>query len=113
MNHWRSQHFLTEGKALGIPAEALANADATAKALGHVSPQLPPLFTLRHLAHEAEVPYNFLRAVVSRSTQIEPYRIFKLKKKIGRARADTLQVYLRAPPVTGPCTTVDTQPHPL
>lgn len=81
MNHWRSQHFLAEGKALGIPAEALTNADATAKALEHISPQLPRLFTLRHLAHEAEVPYNFLRAVVSRSSQVEPYRIFKLKKK--------------------------------
>jgi len=87
MNHWHSQRFLSEGQERGIPGEVLQNAIDTAKALKSVSPALPPLFTLGHLAHEADVPHSYLRAIVSRSPLIVPYRVFKLKKRsVGHGR---------------------------
>ena len=86
MNRWSSQHFLLEGRNKNVPADVLARACATAKVLEAKSPQLPPLFTLRHIAHETDVPYSFLRSVIERNDGMEPYRIFKLKKQgVGHA----------------------------
>lgn len=38
-----------------------------------------PVFSLGHLAHMAEVPYQFLRSSVSR--RIDPYRLFRIRKR--------------------------------
>lgn len=81
MNHWRSQHFMQLGQANGISDAALKNASSIANAFLAKSPQLPPLFTLRHIAHETTVPYSFLHKVVGRENCEEHYRIFKLKKQ--------------------------------
>lgn len=96
MNHWRSQHYLQEGRRLGVPPEVLGNAAATAKALRAVNSRLPPVLTLRHLAQLTDVPYGFLRAVASRSRTVEPYRVFKLKKK-GVGHATTRFRYICVP----------------
>jgi RNA-directed DNA polymerase len=70
----------------GIPTGILDAACGTADALHAVSPNLPPLFTLKHLAVESQVPYEFLRDVVMRSVYIESYRVFKLRKSaVGHA----------------------------
>lgn len=86
MNRWSSQHFLLEGRKKNVPEDVMESACAAAKILQAKSPQLPPLFTLRHIAHETDVPYNFLRNVIERNGEVESYRVFKLKKQgIGHA----------------------------
>ncbi len=86
MNHWRSQHFFQEGQNKGIPDSVLENGCVTAKQLFVRSPQLSPLFTLRHIAHETGVQYSFLHDVVKRKNVDEHYRVFKLKKQnVGHA----------------------------
>lgn len=81
MNRWSSQHFLQEGRQNDVPEDVMESACDTAYALHLKSPQLPPLFTLRHIAHETDVPYSFLRSVIERDDNVEPYRVFKLKKQ--------------------------------
>ena len=86
MNRWRSQPYVLEGQRRGIAAGILDAARATADSLLDVSPNLPPLFTLKHLAVETDVSYKFLREVVSRKNHAEHYRVFKLKKaSVGHA----------------------------
>jgi len=86
MNRWRSQPYRNEGVRRGIPTGILDAACDTADALHAVGPNLPLLLTLKHLAVESQVPYEFLRDVVMRSADIEPYRVFKLRKStVGHA----------------------------
>ena len=80
MKRWRSQLYLREGNRRGISPDILSAARATADALASISPNLPPLFTLKHLAVEVGVPYSFLRSVVTRAQHEDHYRVFKLKK---------------------------------
>ncbi|MBD9675684.1 RNA-directed DNA polymerase [Pseudomonas sp. PDM18] len=86
MTRWSSQLYIKEGRSKDVPRDILRDAARTAELL--ISPDLPPVFTLRHIAHLTGVPYNFLREVVSRSS--DPYRVFKLKKNspnlVGRYR---------------------------
>lgn len=91
MNRWRPQHFFSQGRKQGVDPAVLANSAAVAAALHKASPQLPPLFSLRHLAHECNAEYGFLRAVISRSSQIEPYKFFQLKKKNVGHESDRLR----------------------
>lgn len=86
MNRWRSQPYIQEGTRRGIATDVLDAAIATAESLAAVSPGLPPLFTLKHLAVETQVPYDFLRNVVKRASSREVYRVFKLRKaSVGHA----------------------------
>jgi RNA-directed DNA polymerase len=77
MSTWDSQLFAYDAPD-GVSKEVVDAATQVAAALTHST--IPPLFTLRHLAHNAGVPYQFLRAVVSRSRSEHPYRVFRLKK---------------------------------
>lgn len=86
MNRWRPQRFLQDGLAAGVDPSVLANANAVAAALHRVSPRLPVVLSLGHLAHLADVNYTFLRQVVSRDPGADTYRFFQLKKKnVGHA----------------------------
>ncbi|WP_095159407.1 reverse transcriptase family protein [Pseudomonas sp. Irchel 3E13] len=82
MNRWSPQRYKSEGLNQGVDQNTLSNALSTAELLRANSPKLPPIFTLRHLAHEAGVPYALLRAVVARSERAEAYKVFKLKKAV-------------------------------
>ena len=44
----------------------------------------PPVLTLGHLAHLTDVPYEFLRKVVSRNG-FDPYRLFRIRKRTSTA----------------------------
>ena len=83
MNHWNSQRYLKEGRKAGKDAQILGRAVKTAANTHAVSPKSPPIFTLRHLSHLVDVPYDFLRAVASRGglEQETYYRVFSLKKR--------------------------------
>lgn len=94
MTRWSSQRFQREGRSKNVPEDVLRNAAKTAKSLHSTSPDLPPIFTLRHIAHLTGTPYSFLREIVSR--KIDPYRVFKLKKNIPSMGKDRYR-YICAP----------------
>jgi RNA-directed DNA polymerase len=77
MSTWDSQLF--EYEAPSTASKIVIDAAMRTAAL-LANPSLPPLFTLRHLAHSAEVPYRFLRNVASRTHGTYPYQVFRLKK---------------------------------
>lgn len=80
MTAWRPQLYEKRGLDAGVDRSVLDHALATAERLRYVSPQLPPVFTLAHLAHLADVQYGFLRRLVARPPN-EPYRIFRIRKR--------------------------------
>lgn len=93
MNHWNSQRYQKEGRSADIPQDILRRAVKTAAFTLKAAPKAPPIFTLGHLAQLVDVPYEFLRSVVSRGGEEELtfYRVFSLKKrdvghKINRTR---------------------------
>lgn len=55
-----------------------------------INHSLPPIFTLRHLAHLSQVPYLRLRDYVSRD--VEPYRIFRIRKRKRKGHATSFRV---------------------
>lgn len=88
MNHWHSQRFLSEAKKASSVSSAVKNAATTGQAILKVNDRTAVLFTLRHLAHEADVPYDLLRRVVARAEDDGEtfYRVFTRKKKdVGHA----------------------------
>lgn len=80
MTRWRSQSYRKGGLRRGVSPAILDAACQTADALHAVGSRLPPLFTLKHLAVESQVPFGFLRDVVKRSSDIVPYQVFRLRK---------------------------------
>jgi len=80
MTAWHPQLYQRLGRDAGVDATILANALATADQLRAVSPGLPPVFTLAHLAQQAGVEYDFLRRIVERSPY-ETYRVFRIRKR--------------------------------
>lgn len=79
MHRWNPQQFRKDAKKQEVPPKVIENAISCAKITRSVNPRLPPLFSLRHLAHYTEVDYSLLRKAVARSGE-EPYTTFKLKK---------------------------------
>ncbi len=76
---WRSQLFRAEGQARNIDGDVLDHAVKTADQLRRVSPALPPIFSLNHLAHLSGAPYGVLREAVERTN--DPYRLFCIRKR--------------------------------
>lgn len=80
MTRWRPQLFAREAAKRSVPANVVANALAVAKITAKTNTKLPPVFTLRHLAHLADVDYGLLRVIVSRHNP-NPYRLFQIRKR--------------------------------
>lgn len=80
MSRWRPQLYKKQGKEASAPDAVIANAIAVAEVTLNANANVPPVFTLRHLAHLADVDYGFLRTVVSRTNR-NPYRLFRIRKR--------------------------------
>ena len=80
MATWRPQTFTKEATQADVDPQIVSSARKIGEAIVAVHPDLPPIFTLRHLAHLSDVDYGFLRAVVARRG-IDPYRVFKVRKR--------------------------------
>jgi RNA-directed DNA polymerase len=89
MSSWAPHSLRASGNAKGFDSAYIENLIAEGQRLKERG--LPPLFTLGHLAVICDVPYAFLRAVVSRA--IDPYRVFRLRKKAGGFRRITVPSY--------------------
>ncbi|WDL55841.1 reverse transcriptase family protein [Xanthomonas campestris] len=79
MSDWRPQHYRKNAPA-DSPASTVDAAIEVASITSRANSRLPPIFSLRHLAHYTSINYNILRAVVSRSGP-EPYRSFHIRKR--------------------------------
>ncbi len=58
----------------------VAHALGAAEIIRSVNAEATPVFTLRHLAHEADANYGLLRLIVRRSIK-DPYRVFRVRKR--------------------------------
>lgn len=82
MKHpWDSQHFMRGARAAGRDEKSISAAISISKAIKQVSPDLPVIFSLSHLAHLVDVSPKKLRPIVDRMS--DPYRHFRLRKKSG------------------------------
>jgi RNA-directed DNA polymerase len=80
MSRWRPQLYKNEGIEKRISKEVLANALAVAEVTANANQNIPPVFTLKHLAYLSNVNYGLLRVIASRRT-LNPYRIFRIRKR--------------------------------
>ena len=77
---WRSQTFRQQARTRGHAAGTVDAVVASARYLQRQTPQAPPIFSLRHLAHLTNTDYVQLRRVTSRDHD-EPYRSFRILKR--------------------------------
>ncbi len=80
MTTWRPQPYRRLGESKGIDPRVLESAIAAGQAVIDVDAALPPIFTLRHLAHLTGAEYGLLRAIVARAIE-NPYRVFRIRKR--------------------------------
>ncbi|MGM9489786.1 reverse transcriptase family protein [Ideonella sp. YS5] len=91
MASWRPQPYRAAGKLLGVPSEVLDAAVDAGLAVQRVNSSLPPIFTLRHLAHLTDADYGLLRSIVRRAEE-DPYRVFLIRKRPARDGARRFRV---------------------
>lgn len=80
MENWLSQRYRMDATQQGFDPEVVEHAVATAEIIRSINPNVPLLFSLKHLALRAGVPYEFLRAVVERQER-HFYRTFRIRKR--------------------------------
>lgn len=79
MTSWCPQEYKKTGQQNGVDDKVISNAIQIGDAITSYNQNLPPIFTLRHLSHLADVHYTYLRKIVSRS-EIDSYRCFRIPK---------------------------------
>lgn len=79
MKVWSPQPYVSEGQKIGVSSNVLSNAVAVASQMKF--PNLPVIYTLKHLSLLTNVHYAALRSIVERPPQRKIYKVFKLKKK--------------------------------
>ncbi|SFR74946.1 RNA-directed DNA polymerase [Mitsuaria sp. PDC51] len=80
MDDWKPQPYIRQAQQLGVAQSILDAAVAASEAVVAAHPSLPPILTLRHLAHLTDTSYLKLRDWVSREIE-DPYRVFRIKKR--------------------------------
>jgi RNA-directed DNA polymerase len=91
MMAWRPQRYKQLGQRRGVDADILQHALEIGKHITHVDSELPPVFTLRHLAYLSNASYGFLRAIVSRDIN-DAYRTFPIRKTIAEPRRQSFRI---------------------
>lgn len=79
MKDWKPQHYRRTAGASAVPVSVLDAATATGEKIIAVHPSLPPILTLKHLAHLTRVSYPIIRDYVTR--QVENYKTFRVRKR--------------------------------
>ena len=80
MSRWRPQHYRRKALDHGFDPTLVDNAVRTGALTIACHADRPPVFSLRHLAHMANVRYYWLRTIVSR--QFDPYRLIRIHKRV-------------------------------
>lgn len=92
MDPWSPQLFRREAAKQGIDPIVVAHALAVAESLRKKNPNLPAVFSLRHLAHLSGADYGLLRAVIGRKAAPNDYRIFRIHKRSSSAKDQRYRV---------------------
>lgn len=79
LHPWDPQTFTSGARSKGRGESTIYACIAAANSIKRIHPDLPVVFTLNHLAHLADVNADFLQEVVHR--KIDPYRVFRVKKR--------------------------------
>lgn len=80
MTSWNPQHYFENGEQRQVSKQVLEAALKTASVIRSRNKNVPIIFTLGHLAALTGVPYDFLRAVITRDN-FDPYKVFALRKR--------------------------------
>lgn len=91
MHKWCPQQFRKNGNNKGIDPSIVENAIQHARLVTEINPKLPPIFSLKHLAHLTGVDYALLRSSVERKSP-EPYKVFRLNKKRINTRRNSYRI---------------------
>src|SRR5271166_103150 len=87
---WRPRQYESEGLRRGIDHRVLEHALAIGQQIAAANPRVPPIFSLRHLAHLADANYGLLRKIVSR--HLEPYKLFAIRKRSSRSNKKPFRI---------------------
>jgi RNA-directed DNA polymerase len=90
MSKWRPQTYRTQAAKAGVAPSIIDAAVEAGKIVIGQSPEVPPIFSLKHLAHVSGAPYPFLREIVARER--DPYHIFTVRKRSVNAGFRTICV---------------------
>ncbi|TNF78765.1 RNA-directed DNA polymerase [Pseudomonas sp. ICMP22404] len=96
MKDWTPQHYRRAKGAETVAAQVMEAAIAASQKTVAVHPSLPPILTLKHLAHLTQVPYKHLRDYVTRET--ESYKIFRVRKRARPGQPTAFRVICVPPP---------------
>ena len=80
MNRWRPQLYRRQALNQDVDPTVVDNAVRTGALTINEHADRPPVFSLRHLAHMAQVRYQRLRTIVSRRN--DPYRLIRIHKRV-------------------------------
>ena len=80
MSSWRPQPYRHQALETGADPRTVEHATRTGALTVAKHGGRPPVLSLRHVAHVAEVPYTFLRDVVERGN--DPYRLYRIRKRV-------------------------------
>lgn len=91
MKNWKPQPYRQVARELDVSTAVLDAAIAVSNLVVNVDKSLPPILTLRHLAHLTKVGYKDLRGFVSRRDyesyrNADPYKVFRIRKRRRRGR---------------------------
>jgi len=82
MQHpWSPQDFATQARKLGRSEKTIAAAIAAGNTIKARASNLPVVMSLSHLAHLAGIAPGLARVYAARNWDIDPYRVFRLKKR--------------------------------
>ena len=81
MSSWRPQRYRREALQSGADPAIVDRATRTGAYTTAQHQNRPPVLSLRHLAHLADVSYKLLRDVVSRRAS-DPYRLFRIHNRV-------------------------------
>ncbi|AQY65571.1 reverse transcriptase family protein [Pseudomonas veronii] len=96
MKDWTPQHYRRAQGASSIAPLVMDAAIVTSQKTVAVHPSLPPILTLKHLAHLTQVPYKHLRDYVTR--EVESYKVFRVRKRGRLGQPTSFRVICVPPP---------------
>ncbi len=79
MGKWRPHIYRAAASKAEVDPSIVDAAIKAGKIVIAKNPDVPPIFSLGHLAHLSGAPYRYLREIVER--QYDPYSIFTIRKR--------------------------------
>jgi hypothetical protein len=90
MSKWRPHSYRSGAQKAGIDPQVIGAAVKAGKIVVEKNPDVPPIFSLRHLAYMSGAPYLLLREIVERER--DPYSVFTVRKRSNKASFRTICV---------------------